>query len=58
MTQSSVTDMRLASKVLKRILVITTKVLAIRYPSNEIQDEILQVQRMWEQLDSNVSKEL
>ena len=56
-SQSSVMHMRLASKVLKTILGDTAEVLGIRYPS-KTQDEILQVQRMWEQLDSNLSKEI
>ena len=50
MTQLSVTDMRLASKVLNTILSDTAEVLSIRYPSDKTQDQILRIQRMWEQL--------
>ena len=41
MSQSSITKIEPASTVLKTILIITAKVLAIHYPSNETQDEIL-----------------
>ena len=42
-SQSNIRDMKLGSKVLRAILVNTAKVLAIRYPSEEIEDRIPQI---------------
>ena len=61
MTQANVRDMELGSKVLRAILVNTAKVLAIRYSSEEIEDQIPRIQRIWQQLElenSTLDKEL
>ena len=54
-SQSHITEMKLASKVLHTILVNTAQVLATRYPDSEVQDGILEVQRMWENLERESS---
>ena len=54
-SQSQITEMELASKVLHTILVNTAKVLASRYPNSEDQRGILEVQRMWENLERRSS---
>ena len=54
-SQSQITEMELASKVLHTLLVNTAQVLASRYPNSEIQDGILEVQRMWENLERKSS---
>jgi hypothetical protein len=50
-SRSHISQMELASKVLHTILVNTAQVLAIRYPNSEDLDGILEVQRMWENLE-------
>jgi hypothetical protein len=50
-SQSRITEMKLASKVLHTILVNTAQALSIRYPNSEDLDGILEVQRMWENLE-------
>ena len=47
--------MELASKVLGGILVDTADVLATRYPSQQAQRGIVEVQRMWENLERESS---
>ena len=47
--------MELASEVLDRILVNTAQVLASRYPDSKDQRGILEVQRMWEDLERKSS---
>jgi hypothetical protein len=54
-SRSHMRQMELASKVLHTILVNTAQVLAIRYPNSEDQHGILEVQRMWENLDRESS---
>jgi cell fate (sporulation/competence/biofilm development) regulator YlbF (YheA/YmcA/DUF963 family) len=54
-SRSHITQMKLASKVLHRILVDTAEVLATRYPSQKAQSQIEQVQQMWENLQRKSS---
>jgi hypothetical protein len=54
-SQLHIAEMKLASKVLRTILVNTAQVLAIRYPNSEDQRGILEVQRMWENLERESS---
>ena len=54
-SRSHIRHMELASEVLRTILVNTAQVLAIRYPNSEDQDGILEVQRMWENLQQKSS---
>ena len=49
-SQDCIKDMKLRSNILHAILKNTTKPLAIRYSSDEELDDILEVQRMWEEL--------
>ena len=51
-SQDCIKDMKLRSNILHEILKNTAKPLATRYSSHEELDDILEVQRMWEKVES------
>ena len=51
-SQDCINDMKLRSNILHKIFKNTAKLLATRYSSDEELNDILEVQRMWEKMES------